>query len=162
MSARFLSLEAFGAVVVLSHALVGCVVSTYDPPGTPPDVPVVEEPETKAPVQVSGPTEVGASHILVSYRGAMRASPTVKRSKLEARRFAEELLERAITGEDFGTLARDHSDDRGSAPGGGALGRFRRDQMVPAFSNAVFALQIRQLSRVVESPYGFHVILRTE
>jgi foldase protein PrsA len=92
----------------------------------------------------------------------MRAAPTIKRSKLEARKFAENLLERAVAGENFAVLARENSDDRGSAPGGGQLGRFRRDQMVPAFSTAVFALQVNQLSRVVESPYGFHVILRTE
>lgn len=146
----------------LGGAATGCVVSTYDPPGTPPDVALAAEPETKAPPRPGGPSEVGASHILISYRGAMRAAPTVKRTKVEARRFAEGLLERAVAGESFALLARENSDDRGSAPGGGELGRFRRDQMVPAFSDAVFALQVNQLSRVVESPYGFHVILRTE
>jgi parvulin-like peptidyl-prolyl isomerase len=107
-----------------------------------------------------GPAEISASHILIAYRGAMRAAPYVQRTKEEALALAEELQKRAVQGEDFAALAQEHSDDRGSAAQGGSLGTFRRDQMVPEFSKAAFALEVGDVSAVVESGFGFHVIKR--
>jgi peptidyl-prolyl cis-trans isomerase C len=106
--------------------------------------------------------EIAASHILISYKGALHAAPYIDRTKEEALAFAEELLEKAKAGENFEELAREHSDDRGSAATGGSLGKFRREQMVPEFSNAAFGLEVGGFSQVVESQYGFHVIRRDE
>jgi peptidyl-prolyl cis-trans isomerase SurA len=79
-------------------------------------------------------------------------------AKSDARREAEALLERVDAGEDFAELAREHSEDVGTAPLGGDLGWFRRGQMVPEFENAAFVLGPGQVSGVVESVFGFHII----
>lgn len=119
------------------------------------------ESETRAAELSRGPTEIAASHILIAYQGAMRAAPYVQRSKEEALALAQDLRARALKGEDFAALAGEFSDDRGSAAQGGSLGKFRREQMVPEFSNAAFSLEVGDVSEVVESPFGFHVIQRT-
>lgn len=153
----------FAAALAVSLAAGGCVVSTYGGPGVEPVIatPPRDEPLGEAPLE-GGPAEIGARHILISYKGATRAAPYVTRSKDEARQFAEALRKEIQDGADFTDVAKRESDDRGSAATGGALGKFSRDQMVPEFSNAAFALDVGGLSNVVESQFGFHVIQRTE
>lgn len=105
---------------------------------------------------------VGASHILVAYKGAMRAATTVTRSKEEAKKRADDLLKKVRGGADFATLAKDSSDDPGSGPRGGALGNFTRGAMVKPFADATFALKPGETSNVVETDFGFHIIKRTQ
>ena len=100
---------------------------------------------------------ITARHILIQFQGASRASK--KRSRDEARGIAEELAFRAKSGEDFAELAKAYSEGP-SAPKGGMLGRFPRGQMVPAFEASAFALQLGEVSGVVETPFGFHIIRR--
>ena len=75
-----------------------------------------------------------------------------------ARERALEILDELRRGGDFEALARRHSDDVGTRDRGGNLGWFRRGDMVPQFDSAAFALPPGQLSGVVESSYGFHII----
>jgi len=75
----------------------------------------------------------------------------------QAKAKAEGILNRVKGGEDFAQLAKDNSDD-GSSQQGGDLGWFGRGQMVKPFEDAAFALQPGQVSDVVESQYGFHII----
>lgn len=96
--------------------------------------------------------EVRARHILI--RADADASPAMRDS---AKTRAEALRQRAAAGEDFAGLARENSAD-GSAAEGGDLGFFGRGRMVPAFETAAFALQPGQISPVVETPFGYHVI----
>jgi parvulin-like peptidyl-prolyl isomerase len=140
----------------------GCVVSTYAPAGTPPDVPLAHEPEPAETANKNEPESIVARHILVAYKGGARAAAYITRTKAEARTRAEEARQRALAGEDFAELAHEYSDDPGSAADGGNLGRFTRAQMVPVFSDVAFKLQPGGISEVVESEFGFHIIQRTE
>jgi peptidyl-prolyl cis-trans isomerase NIMA-interacting 1 len=110
----------------------------------------------------AAPSEVGASHVLVMYRGSMRAPENVTRTKDEARTRAQDVLRRARAGGDFAALAREFSDEPGAAGRGGSLGTFGRGRMVGPFETAAFALRVGQVSDLVETPFGFHIIKRTE
>lgn len=76
-----------------------------------------------------------------------------------ARSRAEELLERVRAGEDFAALATEFSQDPGSAEAGGDLGWFRRGLMVDEFDDAAFSLLEGGISDVVETDFGYHIIL---
>jgi parvulin-like peptidyl-prolyl isomerase len=78
--------------------------------------------------------------------------PKVSRDK------AEELRKRAAAGEDFEKLAKENSDEPGAKESGGDLGWFGHGRMVKPFEDAAFALKDNEISQVVESPFGFHVI----
>jgi len=153
-----------------------CVITTYESPGeapriAPPPSPVASvgskhtagTPAPLASVDVaSQPLEISARHLLVSYKGGLRASPGIGRSKAEAQARAEEAQKRAVAGEDFVALVKQYSDEPGAGERGGDLGKFDRGSMVPAFANAAFALKVGEVSGVVETQFGFHVIKRTE
>jgi parvulin-like peptidyl-prolyl isomerase len=103
---------------------------------------------------------VGASHVLIAYKGSRRARPEITRSKEDARKIAEKIRDAARKGQDFGQLAVDQSDDPTAKQGRGSLGSFDRESMVKPFADAAFALQPGQVSDVVETDFGFHVIKR--
>lgn len=79
-------------------------------------------------------------------------------AKARARALADSLLREIRAGADFAALATEHSDDPGSAANGGDLGWFRRGAMVRSFEDAAFALFDGQVSEVVETEFGYHII----
>lgn len=95
------------------------------------------------------PEAVRASHILLK--------ADTPEAKTAARAKAEELLKQIKGGADFAALAKQHSND-GSAASGGDLGFFPRGQMVKPFEDAAFALKPGEVSNVVESEFGYHII----
>ena len=110
----------------------------------------------KNPDKFKQSESVHASHILIIVPPGADAG-----TKAAAKGRAEEALKAARGGKDFAALARQYSQD-GSAQRGGDLGFVLRGQTAPAFENAAFALQIGQISDVVETPFGFHIIKVTE
>lgn len=75
-----------------------------------------------------------------------------------ARQKAEDILKRVRAGEDFAALATQFSEDPGSRAQGGDLGWFSRGEMVKEFEDAAFALKEGEVSGIVESPFGYHII----
>ena len=108
--------------------------------------------------RLSGPEERRASHILIS---VAKDAPVDERQQARAK--AEELLVQARKApESFAQLAKKHSQDPGSAPNGGDLDYFGRGAMVKPFEDAAFALKKGEISGVVESDFGFHIIRVTD
>ena len=98
-------------------------------------------------------SRVRARHILLA--PPENSTPAQRDS---VRRAAEVLLDRLKAGEAFEPLARQYSADSASAVQGGDLGFFERGQMVVAFDSAAFSLDPGQLSDLVVTPYGFHIL----
>lgn len=94
----------------------------------------------------------------ITFRQVVIAPQADDSAKARARAKADSLLERVRAGESFDSLARAYSDDTGTASLGGDLGWFRRGQMVPAFERAAFSLGAGQVSNVVETTFGYHII----
>ena len=108
------------------------------------------------------PDEISASHILISYKGADRADSKITRSKQAARKEAERIRGLITNGDkDFADMAKKHSDGP-SGPKGGDLGSFKFEVMAQPFSEAAFDLNIDEVSEVVETGFGFHIIKRTQ
>jgi peptidyl-prolyl cis-trans isomerase C len=100
---------------------------------------------------------VRASHILFSFPESSDAA-----AKEEVRARAADALNLVKTGADFAAVARQYSDDPGSRANGGDLGYFQRGQMVPPFEQAAFSLTTEQVSDLVESSFGYHIIQVTD
>jgi peptidyl-prolyl cis-trans isomerase C len=104
------------------------------------------------PEQFQQPERIGASHILI------KTEPTdSEAAKMEKRGEAERLLADLKQGADFATLAGQHSFCP-SKQNGGDLGLFGRGQMVKPFEDAAFSLGVGELSGIVETQFGYHII----
>lgn len=126
------------------------------------------------------PDRVKASHILVSANPEeIKARFTskdegkkmteadveaaVKKEMADKKAKAEKLLAEAKKNPaEFAKLAKENSDDTVSAQQGGDLGFFGKDEMVEAFSNAAFSMKPNTISEIVQTPYGYHIILVTD
>jgi parvulin-like peptidyl-prolyl isomerase len=126
----------------------------------------------KSDANLQQPEQVTAAHILIAARPNLieqqlnqekklsgDALANAARDEVERRRQrAQELRARAARGADFAKLARESSEDPGTSSQGGELGTFSRDTHPKAFDEAAFALRPGELSEVVQTEYGFHII----
>ncbi len=104
--------------------------------------------------QFEQPEQIEASHILI------QAGPDQNEEEKAAKLAEIEALKVRIEGgEDFAEVARESSQDAGSAERGGSLGYFGRGQMIPAFEEVAFSLETGEISDVVETQFGYHLIL---
>jgi len=97
--------------------------------------------------------QVKAAHILLQVPKDAEETTVQQRKEL-----AEDILKQLNDGADFAQLAKKYSDDKSNAAKGGELGSFGRGVMVPEFEKAAFALRPGQLSEVIRTPFGFHII----
>ena len=105
--------------------------------------------------QFSSPEQVRASHILVKTEGMDDAGKAAARTKIDG------LLKQARNGSDFAAMAKAHSDDPGSKDTGGEY-TFPKGRMVPAFEEAAFSIKVGEVSDVVETQFGYHIIKFSE
>jgi peptidyl-prolyl cis-trans isomerase C len=118
---------------------------------------VITEEETNAyyianPQFFKQPEQVKASHILI------KVDPTADDAvKATAHKKIEEVQKKLTAGGDFAELAKEYSEGP-SGPNGGNLGYFGRGQMVKPFEEAAFSMQVNQVSQVVETRFGYHLI----
>ena len=99
------------------------------------------------------PDRVRVRHILIKTQGKPKEEAPILRAK------AEQILKQIKGGADFGELAKKFSDDRpGSAEKGGELGWVTHGQMVPNFEKACFTLKPGELSGIVDTEYGYHIV----
>ncbi|NOY58732.1 MAG: parvulin peptidyl-prolyl isomerase [Calditrichaeota bacterium] len=103
--------------------------------------------------------QIHAAHILIMYKGSMRAPASVTRSKEEAHKLAKDVLKKIKDGADFAEMARLYSDGP-SKVRGGDLRTFGRGAMVKPFEDAAFSLKKGEVSGIVETKFGFHIIKR--
>jgi peptidyl-prolyl cis-trans isomerase C len=109
------------------------------------------------PDKFQQPERVRASHILIRVEENADA-----KAKEAAKAKAADVFKQVKAGKDFAELAKQHSQDPGSAVQGGDLGFFQQGQMVGAFERAAFALKPGEVSDIVETPFGFHIIKMAE
>jgi len=135
----------------------GMVVTGPLRPPLPEDV----DDEPVGPTPDGQPAEVGARHILVMHDDSQSKPEGVERTREEARARATECLIKLRGGSDFTEMVNEYSDEPGAAARGGDLGLFSRDVMVKPFADAAFALEVGEVSELVETVFGFHIIKRT-
>ncbi|KYF65598.1 peptidylprolyl isomerase [Sorangium cellulosum] len=105
----------------------------------------------------------GAKHLLVMYKGSRRAPPTIERTKEEAQARATEAMKKAKADPSkFADIVKEYSDEPGADKRGGDLGKFPKGAMVPEFQAGLETIKVGEVSDLVETPFGFHVILRTQ
>lgn len=139
-------------------AVLAAPLSAADPPAdkTPP----------------AEPEHIKVQHILISFEGKLPGK-NITRSEPEAKKLAYEVLERARQGEDFDMLVKQYTDDAHPGIYGMAnmevapnQGEFPRNKMVRAFGDVGFALKVGEIGisdfDPKTSPFGFHIIKRTE
>ncbi|HEU4339663.1 MAG TPA: peptidylprolyl isomerase [Planctomycetota bacterium] len=155
------------------------------PPSTPPGTKKMQPPKplgaNAEPVPEGEPARITVQHVLIAFKGAHRAPPTVTRTQEEARALADEILGRARNGEDIAELSKEYSSD----PGGGrytlvntGVAKVKptdilRGDFIKPFVNVAFKLGVGDVGLVdydpkkdpdgrPRSPFGWHVIKRLE
>jgi parvulin-like peptidyl-prolyl isomerase len=106
--------------------------------------------------------EFAARHLLVQWKGSLRAAPSITRTEEEAKARATEAMKKAKGGAKFEDIAKEYSDEPGASTSGGELRPWKRGQMVPEFQSAVEKLKVGEISDLVKTAFGYHVILRTQ
>lgn len=110
----------------------------------------------------SEPEKISVKHVLIKYAGAERADSDVTRTRATACMLALEARDTLRSGADIGEVVKQFSEEPGAATREGLVAGVGRGDVIAPFADAAFELDLNQLSDVVETPYGFHVILRTE
>ena len=151
------------------------------PPPAPPAPAPAPPPPAAAPVDPKPPpppepepSRITVQHVLIAFKGAHMAPPTVTRTQEEARAFALEILERVRKGEDIQKLAKEYSTD----PGGGLYTLVNsgvkqveptdipRGKFIPPFTKVAFKLKVGEAGlaeyNAKTCPYGWHIIKRLE
>ena len=130
----------------------------------------LETPETRCIAIARGtrerprnePEKIVVKHVLLQFAGAKNARPEIKRTRGDACLRALEARSQLQGGESFAAVVVSYSDEAGAATREGTVGTIQRSDVVPAFADAAFELSPGEASHVVETDFGYHIILRTQ
>jgi peptidyl-prolyl cis-trans isomerase NIMA-interacting 1 len=130
----------------------------------------LETPETRCLAIARGtrerqrnePDKITVKHVLVQYAGAKNAKADIKRTRGEACLRALEARTQLQGGEPFGAVVASYSDEPGAATREGTVGTIKRSDVAAPFADAAFELKQNEVSHVVETDFGYHIIMRTE
>lgn len=160
---------------VCAHGGSGCGGSTSEAtaPGDPTEDAAATKPEGPEQECIAkadpgtglpddAPTRITVSHIVVKHVDAASAPDDVTRTRGAACLRAQEALDRLKGGEEFAEVVAAYSEEPGAATRDGSLGEVKADDVAPTFAAAAFALDPGQVSYIVETKFGFHIILRTD
>lgn len=158
------------ACLLSAFGLAGCGSLSDGPaPTSPaaPHLPLTPERQCLAAAQSAetfpdtSPGRISVSHILVRHVGSRRAPEGMTRSRGDACLRTEKALQALKQGRDFAELVAEFSDERGAETRAGSIGSIEPEDVDPSFGAAAFSLEVNQVSNIVESRSGFHIILRT-
>jgi peptidyl-prolyl cis-trans isomerase C len=113
------------------------------------------------PARFEQPEMVRASHILLGTKDPSTGGELSESKKEAKRKLMEDILKRARAGEDFAALAKEYTEDPGSKEKGGEY-TFPRGKMVPEFEAAAFSMKTNQVSDIVTTQFGYHIIKLSE
>ncbi len=168
---RLASLALFALSALAAPVLTACTTLATSPSwvggGLSTEAPVriaaqEAREERERRLVASQPSQVGAKHILVMHAESTAKPEGVTRTRAEAQQRAREALLKIRAGESFEEMVKQYTDEPGGAERGGDLGVFDRSTMVKPFADAAFALRVGEVSEIVETKYGFHIIKRVE
>ena len=114
--------------------------------------------DTNHPADFEQPEMVHVRHILLLTMDPVTRAPLPADQQQAKRKQIDDILKRIRGGADFAALAKQYSEDPGSKDNGGELPPFPRGQMVPEFEAAAFSLTNNQISDVITTAYGYHII----
>ena len=117
---------------------------------------------TNNPAKFEEPETAHVLHILLMTMDSSTHTSLSSNTVTSKRKQIDDLLKRAKAGEDFGALAKQYSEDPGSKENNGELPEFTRGQMVPEFEAAAFSLSANQISDVITTQFGYHIIKMIE
>ena len=109
-------------------------------------------------ILASQPSQIGAKHLLIMHDDSTSKPPGLQRTRAQALARAKEALLKIRGGTPFDEVVKQYTDEPGGVERAGDLGVFDRGTMVKPFADAAFALKIGEVSEVVETKYGFHII----
>jgi peptidyl-prolyl cis-trans isomerase NIMA-interacting 1 len=156
--------------LALSSLLLACGGSSKPAASANEGDSVLETPETRCLAIARGarqgkrnePDRITVKHVLVQFEGSKNAKPEIKRSRGDACLRALEARAQLQGGEPFASVVSTYSDERGAATREGSVGSVTRKDVVPPFADAAFELDRGEVSHVVETDFGYHIILRVE
>jgi hypothetical protein len=155
--------------VVLALLFVACGGGTA-PTNPKPEAAAADTPAAKCLATADAkrdkrpdePEKVTVKHLLVKWTGSKRAPASITRTREEACLRAQEARGKLEKGTSFGDVVKEYSDEEGAATREGMIGAVQRKDVAAPFADAAFELHVGDVSYVVETDFGFHVIMRTE
>ena len=158
-----------GCLLVASFALAGCAGASSPGEGKPAASAEAQSPgaaclanasRERAPKSEKDLPSLTLKQILIHHAESKNAKEGVTRSREQACLRAAEARDKVVAGADFDAAVAEYSDEAGAQSRAGMVGNVKREELVKPVADAAFALEVNEMSDLVETPFGFHLLLR--